>query len=400
MSFFKSNKCKICKVRRQQRFCLRQGKDICWECCNNIRIDRKCPSPCSYALKEDSAFNVKTKVDSTSEYRDLVRKLFDRWAMLPHEEFGNAIPLELAKTTEGKEILTNYIKKYDLSRFPEVEHIIRKLKLSGIEYPEMPELFEEIAIKAMQLLLLKDHESVLDLYFYKAELIENEDFKEDFYISLKNDRVLKRIKEFKLVSAAQSKDQEEALVFFDVNGRYDLTLRLKLFDGKWLFWQRIMGKMELVNGEHEACQQVGVLITQNQLGKAYELLEKYISIYPDSSNINYLKGVYEKLHKREDKAKQFFLRGVRLDPEFTETRVNYSSQLFLEGNKEKALAQLLIADKLNKDVKIKNNIAVIYLELKEYKQAEKFLKDCLRMKSDYEPALLNMKRLEDISAER
>lgn len=387
-------------MRRWQRFCLRLGKDICWECCNNLRIDQKCPSECKYCLIEnEGTFKIKTNIDSTTEYRDLLKKLFDRWAMLPQEELGGKIPMDLTMNREGIEKLTAFVKEFDLSRYPEAEYVFKKFKITDIALPPKLPDPEEKAIEIAKLLMIKDYESIADYHYYSDNLSNDKDLYDDFLLSLRQDKVLKKIKDTKLVSAAQSENHQEAIIYFDVNNKYDLILRMKKVGDDWKFWQRIMGKMEIVNGEAEACKQLGYLISQKQLAKASELFDKYLSLYPDSGNMHYLKGIYEKIHGRENKARAFFLRATRLEPDFSEALVNYSSCLYMDGEIEKALTQLHKADNLQTDdVRIKNNIAVIYLERKNYEKAEKYLNECLKIDAEYKPALMNVKRLEELTS--
>lgn len=71
----------------------------------------------------------------------------------------------------------------------------------------------------------------------------------------------------------------------------------------------------------------------------------------------------------------------------------------MDGEIDKALEQLHNADNLKTDdVRIKNNIAVIYLERKNYEKADKYLKECLEIDAEYEPALLNVKKLKELKS--
>ena len=399
MGIFKSNKCQSCKVRVQQRFCLRIGKDICWECCNKQRYDYKCPSACRYSLKEQEGLPSRaTNIDSQTEYRDLMRRLVDRWMLLPQTELEDAIPLELSKTKEGKIRLRDYFNKYQISNIPEIRYIANKLNIDMLDIAMAAPTFEDIAKDYLKRLLVKDFLGSLDLHYSKDRIEKNDRWKDDYLEQLQSDKVIKKLNDIKLVSSAMSEDRKQAVVYFSINGKYDLTLKLIENDG-WKIWQRIMGKMEIVNSENEAIKHVAVLLSKNLLGQACELLDKYLALYPDSSDFQYFKSVYEQLHKRLAKAKSYLIRAIRLDPEFKDAVFNYGYLIHQEGDLDEALRIYAKAEMLDgDDIRIKNNIAAIYIDKEEYSNAEAYLQKCLKMDAKFEPALRNIERLKEIKA--
>ncbi len=84
-------KCNNCRNRRAQRYCLRKGKDICWDCCNGFRIDLKCPKECPYILQDNDLIKtpLSAKVESITEHREMLKKYFDVWIHLPEAQFGS-----------------------------------------------------------------------------------------------------------------------------------------------------------------------------------------------------------------------------------------------------------------------------------------------------------------------
>ena len=399
MGLFKSNKCQSCKARVQQRYCMRSGKEICWECCNKQRYDYKCPSECRYSLKEQEGLpSSATNIDSQTEYRDLMRRLVDRWMLLPQAELDGAIPIELSRTEDGKSILKEYFNRYKVSMIPEINYITDKLHISGLDIAKATLTFEEIASKYLKLLLVKDYQGSLNLHYSQDRIEKDEKWKEDYIEQLQSDNVIKKLNDLKLVSSAMSEDRKQAVVYFSINRKYDLTVKWIESEG-WKVWQRIMGKMEIVNSENEAIKQVAVLISKNQLGQACELLDKYLALYPDSADFQYYKGVYEQLHKRFDKAKSYLIRAIRLDPEFKDAVFNYGYLIHQEGDLDEALRIYKHADELDgMDIRIKNNIAAIYIDREEYILADTILQKCQEIDAKYEPALRNIERLKEIKA--
>jgi tetratricopeptide (TPR) repeat protein len=400
MSILKNKKCKLCKVRRQQRFCLRKGMEICWECCNNLRYDRKCPEDCKYSLKGGEGLDIsKTNADSLTEYRGLVTSLMELWMRMPEAALDGAVPGELSETEAGRVKLIEYFKRYDLKTIYNISYIKRRLKLTGLEIEPQPDSYEDIASRYLRLILAGDSETAIDFLIHGAEIDKEEEWKADFIEQKKNDAVLKKMNEFKLIASALSEDKREALVFFDINGKFDLCLKLELPEENWLVACQYNGKMEVVNGENEALRHVAVLLSKNEMLQAEELLAKYITIYPDSSDLHYYNGVVAAMKGKGKLAKRSFIRSVRLDPGFSEALYNYGLQLHLEGEIDQAAVYYERVLAIEPDnVKCLNNMAAIKIDQQEFEKAEAYLRHCEAIEPDFEPLQANIKRLEEINS--
>ncbi|MCF7918824.1 MAG: DUF2384 domain-containing protein [Candidatus Cloacimonetes bacterium] len=383
---------------RHQRFCLRTGKDICWECCNNLRYDYKCPAECRYCLKEETSLSANlTKVDSEREYRDLVKRLMDQWLLMPQSELGNEIPREMAKSEAGRQLLENYFNRNNLSSILGIDYLIEKLNLTKVKLLRKSDSYEDVAQKYLKHLLAQDYEGSISYLRNSKDLLDNTDWKTDYLSQLTKDKVISKMKEYHLVSSAISEDREQAVVYFDINGKYDMTLKLKLTEKEWHVWQRIMGKMEIVNGENEAAKQIAVLLSKSLWGQASELLGKYMALYPESADFHYYQGIYELVHQKTAAAKQNISRAIRLDPEFKEAIFNYGYLIHQEGDLESALKYYQRAEKLDdSDIRVKNNIAAILIDKNEFEAAEKYIRKCLDIDETYQPAQQNLERLKEI----
>ncbi|MDP8221124.1 MAG: tetratricopeptide repeat protein [Candidatus Stygibacter frigidus] len=382
-------------MRRQQRFCLRKGKDICWECCNNIRYDRQCPNECRYSVKAGDGLQIsKTNADSLTEYKGLIEKLMDMWMRLPQQDLDGNIPQELSKSKEGKEQLINYFKKTMLSSYINISYIKRKLDLSGLEIGIKKESNEDVGEKYLSIILAGDIENSLKYHKNEAEIRGNKDWLSDYLIQIKEDKILGKMNEFKIISSALSEDRNIGLVFYEINGKYDLCLKMENNTDTWKVASRYNGKMEIVNGENEALRHIAVLISKNESSQAGELLDKYISLYPDSSDLYYYQGVLFAIKGKHKQAKKSFLRSVRLDHGFSEALYNYALQLHLEGDTQGAIdyyKRVLAIDP--EEVKSLNNLAAIYIDRGEYQTAEEYINRCKLVEPEYEPLQANKKRL-------
>ena len=127
MSFFKSNRCKICKIHRGNRFCLRIGKNICWHDCNEKRIDFKCPEECKYSLIRTENFQYKTNADSQTEFTELLKKEIDRWVILPQKIFNGEIPQEMVKTKYGQKRITDFFNNMKIPDYVPISYLNEKL---------------------------------------------------------------------------------------------------------------------------------------------------------------------------------------------------------------------------------------------------------------------------------
>ncbi len=395
MSLFKGTKCEICRDRRKQRFCLRRGKEICWECCNHLRYDRKCPEECRYSIKGEDNFSAgKTNADSLAEYRGLITNLMDLWIRMPQPIFEGGIPQEMSMSKEGREKIINYFNLTGITNIFNVKYIRDKLELKELKLQAEPESYEDIARGYLSNILAGDFESALKLHVRGNEISGVEDWKSDYIEHQRNDAVLKRMHDFRIISSALSENKTEALIFYDINGKFDLSLKLVSQADKWFVSSHYNGKMEIVNGENEVLKQMAVLLSRNEQGQGEDLLKKYLSIYPDSSDLHYYQGVLYSMKGKGESAKKSFLRAVWLDPEFVEANYNYALQLQLEGDITRAIHYYQrILSKESDNIKSLNNMGAILIDSGRYEEAEKYLTRCREIEPDYEPCKANQKRL-------
>ena len=167
-----------------------------------------------------------------------------------------------------------------------------------------------------------------------------------------------------------------------------------MINNSWKVQSLIIGKPELFNSESEAIQQVAVLLSKNETGKAFELLTKYSSIYITSSDFEYYWGLYYTFNKNQKKAEHHFLQAMILDPAFVEAKYNYA---FIQHSKEeleqaKKLYNEILQDSPN-EPKTLNNLASLLIDEKNYKEAEELLQRCIKSNPDFELAKQNMEKL-------
>ena len=406
----KTNRCRICKTRKGTRFCLRIGKEICWHCCNEKRVDFKCPESCYYSLiKNQNAsgfFEYKTNVDSKVEFDDLLINEIKVWIRLPQDVFQGKIPIRMAETEKGKKELEDFFGSFSLINKTPLFYLKKELKLSNLKVISQEENHETSAMKFLDKVIEQDWEKTTSLLFQNQQYDE-EKFFSNYVDRMTTEKIIRRMTFYELISSALTKDKNRALVYFEIDGKYELTLSLILKSGKWKVEKMVFGKPELYTGEQEMIRQIGVLLSKNQLSQAHILLKKYEKIYFDSADLKYFMGLYHLFTKNFKKAKKFFFDAIEIDPNFLEAKHNFAYILHLEHNisEAKKLYKEILAAEAGKskskedelrESKVLNNLASIYIEEKNYSEAEKLLKQILEKDENFELAKKNLERLEEI----
>ncbi|MCK4957490.1 MAG: tetratricopeptide repeat protein [Candidatus Cloacimonetes bacterium] len=399
IKILKSNRCKKCKKRRGTRFCLRSGKNICWHDCNILRVEMKCSDNCRYALKtadDSDLFSIKTNANSNAEYQDLLKRQIERWVMLPQEIFGGKTPVRMAENETDKKLLMEFFSQFDQNKQIPLSYLYHKLSM---DYPNVMDEdiidHESVANEYLNKLIEQDWESTIEMLYLNEQYADAE-YKENYLNRLSSNKIIKKLVEFDLISAALNKEQNQALVHYEVNGKYDLTILLRKRGEDWKVGAKIFGEPDLFSRENEAIKQVATLLSQNQLAHAFDILKKYSAIFTDSPDFQYYWGFYYLLSKMEQKAKPFLFNAVEIEPGFFDAKALYATTLISEKKYDRAkkLYEEII-EVYPDEIKTLNNLASIHLEQGNYDEAEILLKRCLKIDGKFEYALLNMKKIAD-----
>lgn len=393
MKIFKKKKCKICKTKTSTRFCMRKGFDICWEDCNILRVDEQCPKECEYHLQSSEIMQLKGKSDSQMEYVDLLKKQMALWITKPQKIFNDQIPITMAESSEGKKKIEKFLNQFKINPIVPLTYLKERLSLDDLKVDSTPKTYEDHALEFMQHLYTNEWEKVTS-FISNYEYLKSHDLEDKFITRIAANKVIKKISSFDLISSALTKEKDQALVYYDVNNKYDLTINLKLIDNSWKVRSIIIGNPELFNSEGEAIQQVAILLSKNESTKAYELLKKYSSIYILSSDFEYYWGLYYTFTKNQKKAEHHFMHAMILDPTFIEAKYNYAFIQHSNGDLEYAKKLYYeILQEASNEPKTLNNLASILIDEKNYDEAEKLLKKCIKNNSEFEVAQQNLERL-------
>lgn len=375
---------------------MRKGFNICWEDCNILRVDEKCPSECEYHLQSSEILQLKAKTDSQMEYIDLLKKQMALWINKPQKVFNDQIPNIMTDSSEGKKLIEGFLNQFKINPIVPLYYLKERLSLDDLKVNSTPKIYEDHAVEFMQNLYTNEWEKVTSI-MSNSEYWKSHDLYDKFITIIAANKVVKKIHSFDLISSALTKEKDQALVYFDINNKYDLTINLKLIDHSWKVQSLIIGKPELFNSESEAIQQVAILLSKNETTKTYELLSKYSSIYIISSDFEYYWGLYYTFIKSQKKAEHHFMQAMILDPTFVEAKYNYA--FIQHSNREIEIAKKLYYEILQEapnEPKTLNNLASILIDEKKYKEAEKLLNNCIKNNSEFEVAQKNLERLEKL----
>lgn len=374
---------------------MRNGAEICWHDCNNIRVDQKCPDDCEYSVKSNGIMSLRAKTDSQSEYIDVLKVQMTLWINKPQKVFADQIPFTLAESEEGKQKIIAYLKQFKINPIVPLKYIKERLNLDDLEVVSRQLSYEDKAEDIMQLLYTNEwYELVKSMPQY--QYLESNNLIDKFSKFIASHKILKKISNFDLVSSALNKERNNALVYFDINNKYDLTINLQLDNEKWILKSIIAGSLDLINSEQEALQQVAVLLSKNETSKAFDLLSKYANIYLMSSDFEYYWGIYYTYLKNSKKAEIHFLQAVILDPAFIEAKYNYA--LLMHSKAKMHQAKKLYQEILNEaptEPKTLNNLASMYIDEKEYGKAAELLNTCISKNPDFDLAKQNLERIKE-----
>jgi tetratricopeptide (TPR) repeat protein len=360
----------------------------------------ECPTDCKYALKESpqpGRLELKNYSESIAEQQELLNLYLEQWIKTPNPLFDNKTPAVIAKTSDGKKKLLEFLDTYE----PQNSMLTYNHAREILDLPlskNKSTTYEDVATKFLEMLANYDYEDTISLLVnprvYKDEAYRTNYIKRNMAI-----KAFKALRNFDLIRSALSSDRKQAIVEFEINSLYTLSVVLKKVDNKWSIAEKVFDEAGVVLAENDLIQKIVYAFAQQKFKDAYSELHHAIRIYPDSANMNYYVGVYWATQGKVDEAKQYFFNAMELDPDFIEAQYNYAFVSQAEGNIEKAKELYEEILKKKEEHKTLNNLAVIYESEGAYEEAEVLLKRALELKPDFELAQKNLERIQSRKAQ-
>ena len=174
---------------------MRKGFDICWEDCNILRVDEKCPNECEYHLQSSEIMQLKGKSDSQMEYIDLLKKQMAFWITKPQKIFDDQLPITMAETKEGRKKLTNFLNQYKINPIVPLCYLKERLSLDELKVDSSPKTYEDQALEFMQHLYTNEWVKVTS-FMSNNEYWKLHDLEDEFVTGIAANKVIKKIISF------------------------------------------------------------------------------------------------------------------------------------------------------------------------------------------------------------
>jgi tetratricopeptide (TPR) repeat protein len=358
-----------------------------------MRIDNRCPKGCDYRLQksgEDALAIGRCKVDSVRENIELNRELIDQWLLIPSSDLNDKVPLKSAETEEGRTELIHFIDRISNNFLLPLNYLRERLNIPTRPYDKSNIDYETRSDEFLELIVLQKWEETIP-YLYNAESYQTEESIKLYINYITSQPVIRKMKQFSLISSAYAKDGNEGLVFYDINHKDDLTLHWKKQDGKWLLWAKIGGNPQMIYGEKNALEYIENLLGQRKYKEALDSLQKYSKIYQDSADVEYHWGLYYSIDSNKKEAIAHYERAILLDPDFHQARFNLAFVLQADNQLHAAQEHYEYLLKVNpKDTKVMNNLAIIAMMKKNLPKAKALWEQCLRLEPTNENVAKNL----------
>jgi len=383
-------KCANCKTHRGRRYCLRTDKHICWKCCNELRVDTKCPSECEYRMKVQISPTIQEiKTDCLAEYHDFLDKHTKVWIAKQSSLFDNEIPLLLKDTTDGRKLLESRLSRQNLDRSVAVwyeKHLGIDLNSKNMSYVRC---FEDVAIEFLETIGEGRWESV-GKYLYVTQ--ETERLKK--VERLQKRKELQQLNYYMVLATGISTDGNSGFSSIELNYDKDLTLVLLKVGHDWLVGTIIFAEINLLYSEKESSKHITYALSKSDFNRAYQLLKQSEAIYYLSPDIQYYWGLYYSLQNKNKEALLAFEESCTLDSTFIEP-IYYQALIHYSENRLD-IATILFQKALQIDDRHMNSLnflGVICVQEKKYTQANEYFKQCLQINENDVNALYNLGNL-------
>ena len=387
----KLKKCKICRTNLRRRYCIRVDKYLCTLCCNDMRVDSKCPKTCKYHAEKFANYSENPiKVDSMFELLDLQEKKIRRWMLEPSDLFNGVSPRVLKETESGREEIREKLRGV----FPDIRLTRIYEKVLGIDLGSIEQEFkinhEEVALNFLSLIIEEKWDSIPPFFEHK------DDKTVDIFINrLKKRKELINLNYFLVYASGLSSDRLSCFCSAEINYQTEMSLIFIYHKEKWSIDNIIFGGMELYFTQGEALKRIAISLNNKLNLLVLTPILEAENIYYLSPDIQYYLGLFYALQSKNKIAMNYFEEAIRLDPRLTEAFFNlaflYQSEKKLEKAKELYQKTLSLQPT---HIDALNNLGTIYIWEKEFDKARLYFQKCLDINPDYKGAIENMGKVE------
>jgi hypothetical protein len=382
----RKDRCKKCLSERALRLCPRINKGLGWKCCNEIRIDMKCPSSCPYAPKsqEDSPFPA-FKADNNHEAVDAMRSYINVWIKKDSSAFDGKSPAELGRSDSDK--LLAILSEYQYpGNFP-IDYLMQKLDLPHVS--DVPnETAEDVVARYLDGIISADFASLRALTMNDSPMADLEDRYERI---MRKIPYYKKLNRYNFIHSGMTEDRAQSIVFVELNQRDEYCFVLRNEDGSWSIRQSLNGNPSLYFKQNELHQRIATYLANAEDQKAYEEITESLRSYPDSADLYYYRALYWLLVKQPEKSKEDLLNSIALDNLFAPPYMHLGLLYLNDKNYDQAKLWFAACVKIApEDLNAANNLAIAHLAQGEKAEATKIWKEILDRDPNYEMAKKNL----------
>jgi tetratricopeptide (TPR) repeat protein len=372
------------------RECPRNKNKLCWQCCNELRADSKCPDACVYAPKKDenSPFPA-FKADSRAEATDVLRLYIDLWVGHTNAQLEQKSPIDYAK--ENPKALLAWLSGYQYPLHFPVSYLMQKL--------ELPTTFSdaytdpEACVEAyMNTLIALDW---LSLRTHSINTLEHDDLSQRYTELLQEIPTLGKISTYSLIHSGLGEDGISAIVYLELNHRQDWTLLLSNATGTWKVRQNISGSPQAYFVQNKIYTQIAEALGKADDAAAWDLITANLKIYPDSPDLYYYRGIYWQLVKQNDSAAVDFFNAAALDNAWPEPYYHLGALALTKSDFASATQWFIQLTNLQPDnPNAQNNLAACYAGAGDKAKAREIWQKLATQYPDLEIVKLNLEKLE------
>jgi len=380
-------KCTICKTHHGKRYCLRTNKHICWKCCNESRIDYKCPPECEYRVAEQKNLsNWQIKTDCLSEFHDFLDKHTKAWIAKKSSFFDDEVPLLLKKTAEGKKLLESRLGRLDLDKT--MAYYYEKHLEIDIDSKNKPytRSFEDTVKEFIETIGEGRWDNV-SVFLYAPQDTTRQKIVE----RLKKRKEMQHLDYYMVMASGISTDATEAFSSIEINHDLDMSIILKQIGEDWRIENIIFGEINLIYSETDSAKHITFALSKSDFSRAYQLLKQAEAIYYLSPDIQYYWGLYYSLQNKNKEALSAFVESSTLDPTFIDPI--YYQALIHYSDKNITTAKDLFSKAVqidDKHISSLNFLGIISIEEKNIAQAKNYFEKCLQIDEKNVNALYNL----------
>ncbi|HNX38069.1 MAG TPA: hypothetical protein PKI15_06905 [Candidatus Cloacimonadota bacterium] len=391
LGLLKNNRCPRCHNNRAIRKCPRNNRDICWDCCNLIRIDLRCPAVCPYKPVSDpehpSPFPA-FKADSHLESIQACKQYIDLWINKLNPELNDHTPSQYA--IDNKQELLAWLTKFQYPAYFPLDYLLQKLGISEVKSENPPD--PELTVKEYY-----DHIIALewDKLIYQTINDRALNGTDDRYAEIISAiPQLRKMTSFDIIHAGVTEDGGSAFVFGEINHKENWTFLLTNANKRWALRQNINGSPQAYYRQNEIFTGIADALSKADDSTTWTLISAALRTYPDCADLYYYRGLYWQLVKQYDKAKVDFFSSIALDNYLEVSYVHLANLNLVDKNYQEGLYWNEELSYLRPDdPAIRSNVAACYASMGDLEKAREIWEKIVREHPEFQVARQNLERL-------